>query len=80
VVVIKTAKGNGAAMSLATRLDHPFGAHKARLVFHRYGNTYFLAEVWGPGNDGRQLPTTSQEREMAARIRDSNASVVAALR
>ena len=79
VVAIKSADRSGAVMSLATPLNAPFGAHKARLMFHRYGNTYFLVEVWGPEN-GRQLPTTSQEREMAARVGRSNASVVAALR
>lgn len=37
---------------------------KARLVFHRYGNQYFLTRVLGEtmGND---LPTSSAEREAA---------------
>jgi hypothetical protein len=79
VVVIQSTDRKGAVMSLATPLDGPFGADKARLVFHRCGNIYFLVEVWGPEN-GRQLPTTSREREMAARVGRSNASIVAALR
>jgi hypothetical protein len=38
------------------------------LVFHRYGNEYFLSEAWTPGSNlGRQLQTTSHERELAAR-------------
>jgi hypothetical protein len=37
----------------------------ARLVFHRYGNTYFLSEVWeGGGGVGRQLKQSGQERAM----------------
>ena len=37
----------------------------ARLVFHRYGNTYFLSEVWEGGDRiGRQLFESRQERGM----------------
>jgi hypothetical protein len=46
--------------------------NKRALVFHRYGDTYFLAEIWG-GPDGinRQLLKSRQERALqkeAARI------------
>jgi hypothetical protein len=35
----------------------------ARLVFHRYGERYFLAEVWnGLENSGRQLVKSQEER------------------
>jgi hypothetical protein len=38
-----------------------------KLVFHRYGNSYFLAEVWnGNSNIGRQLPKSKGEQEIAA--------------
>jgi hypothetical protein len=37
-----------------------------KLVFHRYGSTYFLSEVWTPGySTGRVLPKTKGERELA---------------
>jgi hypothetical protein len=36
---------------------------EARLVFHRYGNTYFLSQVWMAGaSAGRELRQTRQER------------------
>lgn len=36
---------------------------QARLVFHRYGQRYFLAEVWAGGNStGRQLLESREER------------------
>src|SRR4029453_12366786 len=39
---------------------------KARLVFHRYGERYFLAEVWnGFDNTGRQLTKSQEERAIA---------------
>jgi hypothetical protein len=37
----------------------------ARLVFHRYGNVYFLSQVWeGGDNVGRRLQKSQQERAM----------------
>lgn len=39
-----------------------------RLVFHRYGDRYFLREFWMPGSTGFSLPVTRQEREAEERI------------
>ncbi|MCM3873430.1 MAG: hypothetical protein ND895_22335 [Pyrinomonadaceae bacterium] len=42
---------------------------KAKLVFHRYGQTYFLSEVWsGRENTGRRLLKSKQEREMESQL------------
>jgi hypothetical protein len=39
---------------------------KGELVFNRYGDTYFLASVWGPDSTtGLSLPKTRQERQLA---------------
>jgi hypothetical protein len=38
-------------------------AKAAKLVFHRYGNTYFLSQIWMAGEDsGRELAKSKQER------------------
>lgn len=37
-------------------------ANHAKLVFHRYGERYFLAQVWTTSNDGRELMTSKQEQ------------------
>lgn len=38
----------------------------AKLVFHRYGNEYFLAEVWTNTDDSvRNLAVSQRERQMA---------------
>lgn len=49
---------------LAVRLTSPANgtADHAKLVFHRYGERYFLAEVWTTKDDGRQLSTSRQEQ------------------
>ena len=38
-----------------------------KLVFHRYGNRYFLEQVWMRGGAGHQLRQSAQERELATR-------------
>jgi hypothetical protein len=38
----------------------------ARLVFHRYGEDYFLAQIWdGHGSTGRALARSPREKELA---------------
>ena len=38
---------------------------KNTLVFHRYGDQYFLVQVWAAGAEtGRQFPTSKLEREV----------------
>ena len=39
----------------------------AKLVFHRYGDQYFLYQVWAPGTTtGRQFPKSRAERDAQA--------------
>lgn len=41
-------------------------AAQERLVFHQYGNKYFLSQVWMVrGGDGRELNKTDAERQAA---------------
>ena len=37
-----------------------------KLVFHRYGDTYILREVWMGASSGYQLPQTARERVLAS--------------
>ncbi len=72
---VKTANSQGNvlmiqsndAKSSAMRFTNPIEENKnnthSRLVFHRYGERYFLAEVWsGSDNTGRRLLKSRQER------------------
>ena len=39
---------------------------RTKLVFHRYGDRYFLSQVWIEGmNEGHELPANSREKEVA---------------
>jgi len=44
----------------------------ARLIFHRYGDEYFLYEIWpAGGSTGRELPKSRAERDAEQKFRDS---------
>lgn len=39
---------------------------KTKLIFHKYGDQYFLSQIWTPGgNSGRELLMPRLERELA---------------
>jgi len=59
----------------------------SRLVFHKYGDRYFLAEVWsesggGSGSRGVEFPTSKWENEMRTAFKNTGGGteVVVALR
>ena len=41
----------------------------ARLDFHRYGDQYFLATVWGPEREGRRILESGRERSLRKEMR-----------
>ena len=45
------------------------GEGRSRLVFHKYGDQYFLTAVWGADNMGRRLPETKRERSLRKEIK-----------
>jgi hypothetical protein len=48
---------------LSSTINHSQPAKTGKMVFHRYGNQYFLAEVWAAGEtQGRQLLKSSREK------------------
>ena len=79
-VMIRSADGKRAAIVLAQAVSSAVARDTGSLVFHRYGYTYFLSEVWSPGNDGRKLSPTRRERELAARVATPADATIAARR
>jgi hypothetical protein len=48
-------------------LDAP---KQSQLVFHRYGTSFFLTEIWTEGNTaGRALATSDREKELLSKNR-----------
>ena len=67
VVHLRSADGKSSVMMLSHRVESLADAARAKLVFNRYGDQYFLSQVWpGNSNAGRELPKTRLEEEVAA--------------
>lgn len=62
--LVVRSKDSGKSVVRLTNSIHPNAKeNRARLVFHRYGQRYFLAEVWGAGDgNGRKLTECREER------------------
>ena len=64
-LVIKSADAKNAVIRLANTIQRNGSTTNARLVFHRYGDRYFLAEVWNGGDStGLELLKSRQERAL----------------
>jgi hypothetical protein len=62
-ITIRNDETSAAAMSTARR-ESPRNTN-AKLVFHRVGNQYFLAEIWKSSDaEGMIVPTSKQEKEL----------------
>jgi hypothetical protein len=71
--VVKAFMPNACASSQAQKTT--------KLIFHRYGAHYFLAQIWTEGNDqGQELLTSGRENEVARGVPAQNVVVAATLR
>jgi hypothetical protein len=53
-------------LAVTAKPRNPQSDGKARLVFNRYGNQYFLSQIWdGQGIQGREFTQSRTEREIA---------------
>ena len=67
VVRLRSSDCKSAAMILSHPVSTRYNDGPAKLVFTKYGDQYFLSQVWGRGPGvGRELPTSRREREVAA--------------
>ena len=68
-LMIQTADGTMAAVRLSDETERVKNIPQARLVFHRYGERYFLAEVWnGFDKTGRQLLKSQEESSLESEL------------
>ena len=66
---IRSSDGKAASTMLMVQVDGHAQNH-GRLVFHRYGARYFLAQVWTGGNErGLELPKTRAESNVKRELR-----------
>ena len=59
-----TSKTTNLVISNSCEMLKPAG--QTKLIFHRYGDRYFLNQIWVAGMDaGHQIPANSREKEVA---------------
>jgi hypothetical protein len=69
------------SLTLSVRCESSKTQEKSKLVFHRYGDRYFLAQIWMAGdNSGHELPKSRRETEVAMDYPAQQVVLVASLR
>ena len=73
VLQVRSANGSGAGvvrLTIPVNTLHPMTS--ASLIFNRYGDEYFLSQVWAKGGSvGRALTKTRVERELERKSQDN---------
>jgi hypothetical protein len=68
-VVLRGTDGRAGVFVLTRVIQTLEVQHQSKLIFRRYGDQYFLAEVWNiDKSTGRGLPTSRKERSLAQEI------------
>ena len=69
-MVLRIGSGNRSAVALTNSKEAKAGSEASpRLVFHKYGDQYFLAAVWGADQTGRELRESKSERSLRREMR-----------
>jgi hypothetical protein len=74
--MIRRTDSSAAALALTSAVvDVKNGKSEPELVFHKYGDNYFLSEIWTGQGDGRRLLVSKREKELARETRGSEVAV-----
>ncbi len=77
-IALRNADGGKAVVALTDSVGGGSKVQGPKLVFNRYGDRYFLAEVWlGRADTGRQLFASAEEIELARVAAQKSLTVVA---
>jgi hypothetical protein len=77
VVQISSADGHSNVTKLTIPVSAKEPVKNGVLIFNRYGNEYFLSEIWPAGGvTGRELHKSRAERELARKAQDSGVAAV----
>ena len=69
ILSISDLDGSSRSLSTSLPVESWRTTEKARLVFHRYGDQYFLFQVWAPSaTTGRQFTKSRAERQLLQNV------------
>ena len=78
VWLVQSSDGRTSALFTTMPVRASETQEKTRFVFHKYGDQYFLSQIWTPGDAaGRELPRLRPERELAKNAVESQTIVLA---
>ena len=81
LMLIQSKDGQMAKMVLPKACESSKAPTASKVVFHRYGSEYFLAQIWTAGYEqGKELPKSSRETEVAQDYPVQNVVLAATLR
>jgi hypothetical protein len=71
-------RGNGSSALTLSGSVSGKAVSQTKLVFNKYGDQYFLAQVWVQGDDiGEQLPRTRMENELISKAQPDSVVILA---
>ena len=74
-LMIRRTDASAATAITTFAVDAKNGDSEPELVFHKYGNSYFLSEIWTGQGQGRHLPASKREKEWARETKGSEVAV-----
>ena len=77
IQLIRSYDGKASTTVTSLPAESKDSSAPARLVFNRYGNEYFLAEIWTDGTHGRRLHKSVREKEWASTLGGTEVAVLA---
>ncbi|MCM3905653.1 MAG: hypothetical protein ND866_28500 [Pyrinomonadaceae bacterium] len=78
VLRVENRHSSASARLLTSRVQRPVQPERAQLVFQKYGEQYFLTQVWTGGEDaGRELNESKRERRVRELAKNAEKNKVA---
>ena len=78
VLLISSDDASQHGLISTTSVESNSRSTQTKLIFHRYGDQYFLSQVWVRGEaSGRELPKTRAEKELMARSSFETVAILA---
>jgi hypothetical protein len=74
--LIRRTDSSANALALTNPVDAKNGKSDPVLVFHKYGNSYFLSEIWTGESQGRLLLKSEREKELSREATGSEVTVL----
>ena len=81
VISIRKLDNTANSLTISIRCESRKTPEQSKLVFHRYGDRYFLTQIWTAGShSGHQFPKSPREAEMALDYQAQDVVLVASRR